>query len=173
MSAILPPMGQDPSEEQVPCNICGTLVPIGQSHSFVASVVPDNDATHPGWQCIDGKGGHMGEVDWSQSHTFQHFACSQEHAIAATKTCLEQHIAPSLPPNQGFHIAVSYATTGQMVNNHVIHGFCCTDRTHHCPTIDHISLHGGACIDEHLVPLHQQKALFLQDTTPALEILKG
>lgn len=81
----------DPSDEPITCEVCQTVVRLGDSHSFVlgwGTTGPHNIAA---FTCGGGKDGNG-----------QHFCCSQACAIAAGHACIDEHLVPL----HAHHVAV-------------------------------------------------------------------
>lgn len=73
----------DPSDEPIECEVCGNVVRLGDSFSFVlgwGTTGPHNIAA---FVCGGGKDGNG-----------QHFTCSRECAITAAKACIDEHLVP-------------------------------------------------------------------------------
>lgn len=78
MTRLPPAQRPDPSAANVSCAICGTVITVGESYSFVVIFATTGHPAIPAFQCP----------------AEQHFTCSVAHAQAAAHACIDEHLVP-------------------------------------------------------------------------------
>lgn len=85
----------DPDDRPITCEVCGTVVRVGDSFSFLLSWGTTGPVPITAFGCTGG----------------QHFCCSRDCAVQAAHACIDEHLVP-LHEERHHQVSASLAAKG-------------------------------------------------------------